>query len=77
MAMTKENSVVLTGIYRTEQVTPTFEKTVLTFASKDRDGTWKDGDFEIYIKPELIQQFALVAGDNVKLKGFLVFNFFT
>lgn len=77
MAMNKENSVTLTGTYRTEQVTPTFEKTILTFASKDRDGQWKDGDFEMYLKPELAQQSGIVAGDTIKIKGFLVFNFFT
>lgn len=77
MAMNKENSVTLTGTYRTEQVTATFEKTVLTFASKDRDGAWKDGDLEMYLKPELVQQAGIVAGDTIKIKGFLVFNFFT
>ena len=75
--MNKTNEVILTGTYRTEQVTPTFEKQVLTFASKDRDGQWKDGDFEIYVKPELIQQTGVTNGDTVKIRGFLVFNFFT
>jgi hypothetical protein len=75
--MNKTNEVILTGTYRTEQVTPTFEKQVLTFASKDRDGQWKDGDFELYVKPELAQQSGITPGDQIKVKGFMVFNFFT
>lgn len=75
--MNKVNEVVLTGTYKTVQVSPTFEKQVLTFASKDRDGQWKDGDFEMYVKPDLAQQSGIVPGDQIKVKGFMVFNFFT
>ena len=75
--MQKENSIVLTGTYKEEQVTPTFKKQVLTFASKDRDGNWKDGDFECYIKPELVQSSGIQPGDTMKIAGFMVFNFFT
>jgi len=75
--MQKENSIVLTGIYNEEQVTPTFKKQVLTFASKDRDGNWKDGNFECYIKPDLVQQSGIQPGETVKVAGFMVFNFFT
>jgi len=75
--MQKENSVTLTGVFKTEQVTPTFAKQVLAFSSKDRDNQWKEGNFEIYIKPDLVQQSGIQPGDNVKIKGFMVFNFFT
>ncbi len=75
--MNKENSVVLTGTYKTEQVTATFEKTMISFASKDKEGQWKDGNFEMYLKPELAQQSGIALGDTIKVKGFLVFNFFT
>jgi len=75
--MNKVNEVILTGIYRTVQATPTFEKQVLVFASKDRDGQWKDGELEMYLKPDLIQQFGVTVGDQIKIKGFMVFNFFT
>jgi len=74
--MQKENSVVLTGTFKVEQVTPTFSKQVITFASKDRDGQWREGDFETYIKPDLVASSGIQPGDTVKVKGFLVFNFF-
>ena len=74
--MQKENSIVITGTYKVEQVTPSFAKQVITFASKDRDGNWRDGDMEIYIKPDIVQQSGIQPGDLVKVKGFLVFNFF-
>jgi hypothetical protein len=75
--MQKENSVVLTGTYTTTQITATFEKQVIRFASKARDGSWKDGELEIYIKPELVQQTGIQNGDTIKLAGFMVFNFMT
>jgi len=75
--MQKTNEVTLTGTYKTVQVTPTFEKQVLSFDSKDKDGTWKAGDFEMYLKPDLAAQTGVAAGDTIKVKGFLVFNFFT
>lgn len=75
--MQKENSVVLTGTFKIEQVTPTFSKQLIAFASKDREGNLKEGNFEIYIKPDLIQQSGVNPGDTVKVKGFMVFNFFT
>ncbi len=75
--MQRENNVVMTGTYKTEQITPTFEKQAIVFASKNRDGQWQDGEFESYIKPDLIQQSGLQSGDLVKVGGFLVFNFFT
>ncbi len=75
--MQKTNDVTLTGVFTKTMVTATFEKQSITFASKDRDGNWKDGDFEIYVKPDLAAQTGIDAGDTVKLKGFLVFSFFT
>ncbi len=75
--MTKENNVTLTGVFTLTQITDTFQKQSVVFASKDRDGAWKDGDFEIYCKPDLMQQSGLQSGDTVKLKGFMVFSFFT
>ncbi len=75
--MQKTNDVVLTGVFTKTMVTSTFEKQSITFASKDRDGNWKNGDFEIYVKPDLAQQSGIDAGDEVKLKGFIVFSFFT
>jgi hypothetical protein len=75
--MQKTNEITLTGTFKTEQVTPTFTKQLISFASKDRDGNWKDGDFEIYVKPDLVTQSGIQNGDLVKLKGFMVFNFFT
>jgi len=75
--MQKVNDVVLTGTYVTEQITNSFTKQSIRFASKDRDGNWKDGDFEIYIKPDLTQQSGIQPGDLIKAKGFIVFNFFT
>ncbi len=75
--MTKENNIVLTGVFTKTMVTNTFEKQEIVFASKDRDGQWRDGGFELYIKPDLLQQTAVQAGDTIKVKGFLVFSFFT
>ena len=75
--MQKENTLVLTGIYKEEQVTPTFSKQVLEFDSKDRDGNWKPGTFEIYINQDLIQSSGIQTGDTVKLSGFMVFSFYT
>ncbi len=75
--MTRENNVTLTGVFTLTQITSTFEKQSLVFASKDRDGAFKNGDFEIYCKPDLMQQSGLAAGDEAKLKGFMVFSFFT
>ncbi len=75
--MQRENSTVMTGTFKTDQITATFEKQSIVFASKNRDGNWQDGDFECYIKPDLIQQSGLQNGDLIKASGFLVFNFFT
>jgi hypothetical protein len=75
--MQNTNEVILTGTFRTEQVTPTFEKQILTFASKNREQQWEDGDLDIYIKPEVIQQSGVNSGDKIKAKGFMVFSFFT
>ncbi len=75
--MQKTNDVTLTGVFTLTQITDTFQKQSVVFGSKDRDGNWKDGDFEIYVKPDLIQQNAIANGDTVKLKGFMVFSFFT
>jgi hypothetical protein len=75
--MQNTNEIILTGTYKTEQVTPTFEKQVLTFASKNREQQWEDGDFDIYIKPEIVQQSGVTPGDKIKAKGFTVFNFAT
>ncbi len=75
--MQKENNVTLTGVFTLTQITSSFEKQSIVFASKDRDGAWKNGDFEIYCKPDLLQQSGLAAGDEAKLKGFMVFSFFT
>jgi len=74
--MQTENNLVLTGTYTTTQITATFEKQALVFASKDRDGQWVDGDIELYIKPELQTQHGIQSGDKIKIGGFLVFNFF-
>ncbi len=75
--MQKTNDVTLTGVFTLTQITATFEKQSLVFASKDREGAWKNGDFEIYCKPDLLQQSGLASGDEAKLKGFMVFSFFT
>ena len=74
--MQKENNVVMTGVYVTEAITNTFTKQSIRFASKDRDGQWKDGDFESYIKPDLVQQSGIQPGDTIKVKGFLVFKLY-
>ncbi len=74
--MQKTNDVVLTGVFTKTMVTSTFEKQELVFASKDRDGQWRDGGFELYLKPDLVQQTGVQAGDTVKVKGFMVFSFF-
>jgi len=75
--MNKVNEVTLTGTFKTEQVTAKFAKQLITFASKNRDQQWEDGDFEVYIKPDLVQQSGIVSGDTARLKGFMVFSFFT
>jgi single-stranded DNA-binding protein len=74
--MDNKNEVVLTGTYRTIKVSETFEKQVISFNSKDREGQWKTGDFEAYVKPDVIQQSGVQVGDQVRVKGFLVFNFY-
>lgn len=76
--MDNKNEVVLTGTYKTVLVgANNFEKQVLAFNSKDKEGQWKEGEFETYIKPDLAAQSGIAAGDQVRVKGFLVFNFFT
>ena len=75
--MNKVNEVTLTGTFKTEQVTAKFAKQMITFASKNREQQWEDGDFEVYIKPDLVQQSGIVSGDTARLKGFMVFSFFT
>ncbi len=75
--MQKTNEVTLTGAFTLTNITDTFQKQEIVFGSKDREGQWKDGGFEIYMKPDLQQQSGVVAGDTVKVKGFLVFSFFT
>ena len=75
--MQRENNVVLTGIFKTEQMSPTFTKQMIVFSSKDRDGNWRDGEFDIYIKPDIILAKDIQPGDVIKVKGFIVFNFFT
>ncbi len=75
--MQKENSVTLTGVFTLEQITSSFQKQSIVFGSKDRDGNWKDGNFELYVKPDLVQQSGITAGDVIKAKGFMVFSFFT
>ncbi len=75
--MQKTNDVTLTGVFTLTQITATFQKQSIVFASKDRDGAYKNGDFEIYCKPDLLQQSGLASGDEAKLKGFMVFSFFT
>ncbi len=75
--MQKTNEVILTGAFTLTQITDTFQKQEIVFGSKDREGQWKDGGFECYIKPDLLQQQGIVSGDTVKVKGFMVFSFFT
>lgn len=75
--MQKTNEVTLTGAFTLTQITDTFQKQSIVFASKDREGVWKDGDFECYIKPDVLLQHGVVHGDTVKAKGFMVFSFFT
>jgi len=73
--MQKTNEVILTGTFKTEAVSPTFSKQVIAFDSKTREGTWQEGQFEIYIKPDLVTSSGIQEGDTVKIKGFMVFNF--
>ncbi len=75
--MNKVNEVTLTGAFTLTNITDTFQKQEIVFGSKDREGQWKDGGFECYIKPDLIAQAGVAAGDTVKVKGFMVFSFFT
>jgi hypothetical protein len=74
--MTKQNEVILTGIYTTRQITDSFVGQMLAFDSKKKDGSWGTGYLDIYIKDELLTQYGIAPGDTIKIKGFVVFNFF-
>jgi hypothetical protein len=75
--MTKENSVVVTGVFTTRQITDSFVGQMLAFDSKRKDGSWGTGHLDIYIKDDLLNQYGIAPGDTIKVKGFIVFNFFT
>ena len=73
--MVKENKITLTGTYKVKNNNG-YENQYIVFDSKDRQGNWRPGEFEIYIKPDIIQQKGVQPGDTIKAVGFLVFNFF-
>lgn len=75
MAMNKVNEVTLTGIITEQKISETFTKQAISFDSKDKDGTWKQGSLESYIKPEILTNSGAQVGDTVRAKGFIVFNF--
>ena len=75
--MDRINDVTVTGIYRTEQVSPTFTKQILEMNSKDRDGQWKPAQLDIYIKDDLKAASGIQEGMEAKLKGWIAFNFAT
>ena len=73
--MQNGNDVVLTGIIVEEVISSTFTKTAIAFNGKDKDGTWKQGTLESWIKPELMTNSGAQVGDTIRAKGFLTFNF--
>jgi len=73
--MEKINAVNLSGIFKTEQVTPTFTKQILEMNSKDRDGQWRPAHLDIYIKDDIKQAAGLQEGSEIKVKGWIAFNF--
>lgn len=75
MAMERKNELVITGTYRTSEVTPTFTKTYLEISAKDREGNWRPGEIDVWIKDELKDSSGLKEGMDVKMKGWLTFNF--
>lgn len=75
--MEKQNEVILTGIFKTEAVTPTFTKQFLEINSKDRDGQWKAAQMDIYIKDDVRAAKGLQEGMEAKIKGWIAFNFAT
>ncbi len=75
--MQRTNDVTLTGTFKTEAVSNTFSKQTIAFDSKNRDGQWETGGFEIYVKQDLMSTSGMAEGDTIKIKGFMVFSFFT
>jgi len=73
--MEKINQVNLSGIYKTEAVTPTFTKQILEMNSKDRDGQWRPAQLDIYIKDDIKQAAGLQEGAEIRFKGWIAFNF--
>jgi len=73
--MQNQNEITISGTFVTEQVTATFTKQILKIPTKNREGQQVEGDLDIYIKPELIQQWGIQDGAKVKLKGWIAFNF--
>jgi len=73
--MQNQNEITISGTFVTEQVTATFTKQILKIPTKNREGQQVEGDLDIYIKPELVQQWGIQDGSKVKLKGWIAFNF--
>lgn len=73
--MARINEVSITGIFRTEQVSPTFTKQILEVNSKDRDGQWRPAQLDIYIKDDLKASSGIQEGLEMTIKGWIAFNF--
>jgi len=74
--MDRINTIEITGIFKTEAITATFTKQFLAINTKDsRDGAFKEAQFDMYIKPDIISQWNIQEGQEIKVKGWIAFNF--